>query len=118
LVDLIFLGDKTSKGDVGLNLMDHLPVLGLLVGIKLRHQLILSAKENEPKNFGVIYVKVLLDHCHREFTETLLDNPSERAIIRVLPLLLAVVTVNLISIDIMRCNILLCGVSELGHDGN
>ena len=78
----------------------------------------MSAKENEPEDFGVIKVKVGLDHWHREFTETFLDNPSERAIVRVLPLLLAVVAVTIISLDIMRCNYLLCGVSELGHDGN
>ncbi len=78
----------------------------------------MSAKENEPENFDVIKAKVLLDHCHCEFTETFLDNPSERAIVRVLPLLLAVVAVTLISIDIIICNILLCRVSEHGHDGN
>ena len=78
----------------------------------------MPAKENEPENFGVIKAKVLLDHCHREFTETLLENPSERAIVRVLLPLLAVEVVTLISIDIIICNIVLCGVSEHGHDGN
>lgn len=79
----------------------------------------MSAKENESENFGIIKAKVGLDHYHREFAEALLDNPSERAIVwvRGLPLL-ADAAVTLISIDIMRCENVLCRVSELGHDGN
>ena len=100
--------------------MDHLLILGSLVRIQLSHQLFLSAKENESENFGVIKAEVHIDHNQREFTEALLDNPSERAIVwvRGLPLP-ADAAVTLFSIDIMRCKTcVLCRVSELGHDGN
>ena len=80
-----------------LNLLNHLIELELLVRIKLYSNFTLSAKENESEDFCVIPFKVGLDHCHLEFTQAFLDNPSQRAIVRVLDPLLADIALTAIS---------------------
>ena len=80
-----------------LNILNHFLIHGSeFVLTKLLHNLVTSEKEYESENFGMVKVKVGLDHRHCESTEAFLDNPSERAIVWVLALL-AVVAVTFIS---------------------
>jgi len=66
---------------VCLNFLNHFIEQGLLVRIKLRSKFVLSAKENERQNFGVIKVEVALDHFVIEIFEALDDNPFKGAIV-------------------------------------
>ena len=104
---------------MGLNLLNHLIEQELLVRIKLRSKLILSAKENESEDFGVIKVEVaLFDHCVIEIfiSEALHDNPLKGAIVWDKLPLLAAFALTFISIGNIRClNLLFCGVSEFHY---